>query len=458
MLAYRLVLLVLMLAVFSAQKAVELHAPASTKEALGYGVTLALLGVCVEFSALLVGRRLFRSPGEEPRLSSRAVLGIATAMFGLNLASKFAAGFLAVVPKAHNARRIAFVMVPWLGFLGFVRRRGSNALVVGVGLGFLVMAARVLGLVVTPFDRIRGDMLETIDRSLDLLSQGRYPYVNFPPPMPYWPAMFLSYLPPKLTGIDLRWTNVAMDGLLAYGSVVWVPGALGRGRATAGARTLELEQAALPLLLLWPTVVFYAVETHYSPCLMAAAVLARSLVHAKPAHQSLALALAISTNQSFLPFAPLVGLWWCRRHGAARAATWLLGAAVVVLVTLAPFVAWGPRQFVEVTLGSIGPLPRELMHGRFTVRPWLEDVSPWLPTVASGVVGLGACVAALKVRTARGLVAVLAISYLALLLLLVRSFSHYPMPTLVMLAACPTAWPRPAVGAAQAPLEADRRV
>ena len=88
------------------------------------------------------------------------------------------------------------------------------------GLAGLVVAVRLIGLAATPFDRIVGDMLATIDRSLDLLFAGEFPYVNFPPPMPYWPGMFLAYAPAKWLGLDLRVMNLLIDGVGAAGAVL----------------------------------------------------------------------------------------------------------------------------------------------------------------------------------------------------------------------------------------------
>ena len=62
-----------------------------------------------------------------------------------------------------------------------------------VALGGLVLGTRILVLDASPFGHLTGDMLANIDRAINVLFEGRFPYSIYPLPMPYLPVTFLAY-------------------------------------------------------------------------------------------------------------------------------------------------------------------------------------------------------------------------------------------------------------------------
>ena len=276
-------------AVFAAAQTVEsrIHGPA--RVAAGYTVSVGML---------LAVAALVRSPTGPVRAAGRRVslptlLVVASLLLLFDLFAKKFAAYLNVQRRPPPTLPLIVVAAGWIALVARMRWRGATPGRLALAMTWLVVGSRVLVLLVCPFDRLPGEMLETINRSLDLLLAGRFPYVSFPPPMPYLPGMFLAYLPPKLLGFDLRLSNLVLDGATAWLAVRLASGA---GDAHRVLREASVGWVLLPLLMLHPTWVYDAVNTQFSPTLFTTLLLARALSGASPRLQGASLGLAVGCN------------------------------------------------------------------------------------------------------------------------------------------------------------------
>ena len=240
---------------FAVQHTVKLRMTGTAQAVLGDVVSLGFLLAVAEFATLALGRRLASRWKTRADVADRVpiavVFTIASLLLVLNLIAKTMSPYFALQRRAPPTIPLLILVGWWLALTLRARRRGCSTRTCLVALAGLVLGTRVLLLWVSPFERMTGDMLATIDRSLGELLAGRFPYVNFPPPMPYPPATFLAYLPPKLLGCDLRLTNLALD-VAAVFAILLVPTLKGRpgsraepaGRITA----LSLGQVATSLV------------------------------------------------------------------------------------------------------------------------------------------------------------------------------------------------------------------
>ena len=104
------------------------------------------------------------------------------------------------------------------------------------------------------------------------------------------------------------------------------------------------------------------------------------------------------------------------------------------LVFIAPFVLWNAKEFFRVTLLSLEPFPSSFLAGRFSMRPLVEGVFPhaplWLIGLTIVVVGALNWIQVDRARVA----ATTAIGYCVFLMLLHRTFTHYYLPVMAMVA------------------------
>lgn len=194
------------------QRLTGAHATGSVKLAAGLALSLALLVAVAMLASAGSGRWTIHV--KPARLYVLLTLSLLLSAF-----SRETAWLFALLPSSPPRSSLAVLVGFWVAVLIWAARKGHSNLAMTVGLVGLVAGTRILNLATRPFDRLDGDMLPTIDRGLGELLAGRFPYVDFPPPMPYLPATFLAYLPPKLLGVDLRWANIALDALVALTTV-----------------------------------------------------------------------------------------------------------------------------------------------------------------------------------------------------------------------------------------------
>jgi hypothetical protein len=359
------------------------------------------------------------------------VLVIGSLLLVFNLCAKALSPYLPLQHRPPPLIPLLWVVGFWLAMIVFCACRPARAAAACLlGLAGLVLGTRILSLAVLPYDRNLSDMVPIIDRALDELLAGRFPYINYPPPMPYLPVMFLAYLPAKLLGVDLRWTNLVLDGATVALAIKLAP--VTRGRLAA--RTVAIDQVALPLFMLLPTWVKFSVNTHFAPCVLTAVLLGRTITTAGPRVQAAALALAVGANQMLGATGPIVFAWWLRRCGWGRAVGLLALATAGFLAIVAPFLLWKPGPFLAMVLRDRGALPDQLMAGRFTVLPLFAGTLPHASIVLTALsIGAGSF-AAWRARRPEGAVAAMALGLCAALLVQPVSFAHYFLPVVALAA------------------------
>jgi MFS family permease len=298
----------------------------------------------------------------------------------------------------------------------------------------------VLVLWVSPFDRLLGDMLATIDRSLDELLAGRFPYVNFPPPMPYLPGTFLAFEPPKLLGWDIRVTNLVLD-VVAVAAVTLDVGAAHRRRLgvshTGSTVAPSLGQLALPFFMLDPAWTYYSVNTQVSPSLLASVLLGRAVASAGPQVQALALGLAVGSNQMLGVCSPILFGHWLGRYGPRRALGLAILSIAVFMALIAPFLLWYPKRFLHIAFLSRGALPPEVMSRQFTLLPLVSGIVPHASVSLSSLAVLIGATFAMRAHRPEAVVAAMALGLCGALLLQPVSFPHYFLPVIALVAAAP---------------------
>jgi hypothetical protein len=216
-------------------------------------------------------------------VTTRAAWAVATALLVPNLlASKLSAYVVAPI-RPPPPGPTAVVVAGWVAFLAYAPRARSKRLAIAIGLAWLAAGTGWLVWLASPFDRLPGDMLWNIDRALDALEAGRFPYLDSPPPMPYLPGTLLAYEPPHALGFDPRLANLVLLAATAAAAL--------RFLAPRGSRDdgLAPGQWASAWFLLLPNVVCYEVNTQYAPTVLAALVLGRAVARAGPRGQALAL-------------------------------------------------------------------------------------------------------------------------------------------------------------------------
>ena len=437
---------VLVAVLFAVPHAASTRMSGEARVIVGYALTIGFVAALAEFATGAIGRRVARGPGGD-RVPVRGVFAVASVLLAVDLAAKALSPYFALQRRPPPTVGLLVVVAGWLAVVPLARRRQAMA---GrwclVGLAGLVLGTRALVLAVSPFDRMTGDMLPVIDRALGELLAGRFPYRNYPPPMPYLPGMFLAYLPTKLLGLDIRWSNLAIDLAAAVAVMAWAPGPRRPADPEAGGTgrpVVAVGRVVLPLLLLHPVWVYYSVNTQFSPSVLTAVLLGLAVVTGGPRRQAAALGLAVGTNQMLMAVGPVLAAHWLGRHGWRRAAGLSAMAAGVFLAIVGPFLLWDPRAFVRVAFLERGVLPVELMAGRLTLSPLLARFLP-----ASGLIGpaIGvgaAAVAAARARRPASVVAAMAIGLCLALLTVPASFPQYFLPVL-SLAAIAASGPAPA--------------
>ena len=411
-------------------------AAAQTDESRIHGPARVAAGYAVSVGLLLAIAALVRAPTGPVRAAGRRVslptlLVVATVLLLCDLfASKFSA-YLNVQWRSPPIMPLIVVVTGWIVLVARIRRRGATLSRLALAMTWLVVGSRVLVLLVSPFDRLRGDMLEAIDRSLDLLLAGRFPYVNSPPLMPYLPGMFLAYLPPKLLGLDLRLSNLVLDGASAWLAVRLASGA---GDPRRVVREVPVGGILLPLLMLHPTWVYKAVNTQFSPTLFTTLFLARAMSGAGPRLQGASLGLAVGCNQMLGAISPIALIHWLARFGVRRAVAATLVAVGVFLAMIAPFLVWDARGFLTIAFAQRIHFGPELMAGRFTLLPAAEALIPNASAILTLFALVLGALAAWRAPGGQETTGVMAVTLCAVLLVQPVSFTHYYLPALVLAA------------------------
>ncbi|HTN77816.1 MAG TPA: hypothetical protein VL096_21305, partial [Pirellulaceae bacterium] len=414
------------------QKLIEVRFTGDVRLWGGYAAT-AVLGVLL---ALFAGVLLLRRDKERgaayrhPRWQEAMILGVSTALLLANLWSEKLYGYTMVVQFGHALQWRLSLLAVWLAVAITLWRTQATSGMYALAICGLIAATRVSSLVVDPGNVNGGDMLSNIDRVFGLLLQGQFPYVDEPPPaMPYWPATLLVYLPARLIGCDLRWTNVVLE--VATALIALVPCFTRQKRAA-------IVDYLVPMMMLVPIWTHYGINTQYAPTVLVAVLFGQAVLRSGLNIQGCTLGLAVATSQMFGLFGVCIGPWWWRNFGLRSAIMATIVSLIVCLAWVGPFLAWDSREFCRVTLESLDAIPDSQLAGRVTLRPLLVSMHPRLP-LALALSAMGG-VALLNVRyrlSRRAIVVALALAFYVVLILLHRTFTHYYLPVFALLALSP---------------------
>jgi len=424
------------------QRLVGVHATGEAKLLIGHVLSLALCAAVMELGSPTLCR-WFIKPSATANVNKPArVYVLLTLLLVVSAFSRDTARFFALFPSPPPTIPLAVLVGLWIAFLVRVVHQGFSNASMAVALVGLAVGVRVLNLGTLPFHRLDGDMLATIDRGLEELMSGRFPYANFPPPMPYLPGTFLAYLPAKLLGVDLRWANIVLDAMVVVATIHLAQRLANRSRAghsaSAGSGPL-LNQLLLPCLMLHPVWIQYGVNTQYSPSLLVTLLLGFSVLFGNHLAQAMALGLAVGSNQMLGACGPILFAHWLGRFGPRRATGLALLAAAVFLLILAPFLLWEPRRFIEVAFLSRNRFDDALMAGRFTLLPLASRLVPRADLVGSAAALATASWVVLGSRKPSTTVAAMASGLCAALMFQPVSFAHYFLPAIVLASVIPVA-------------------
>ena len=405
-----------------------------TKRTLGVLVSLLFLVLLTEFGWGQIGRRVVKFRSLRFDCSSRCYrfaffLAAGVLLFG-NLQSQLLAGYMQAVPTSPPAW-VAFAwLAVWLAFTLASLWLPSTWRIEVAGFVGLILLTRIYAYSQLPFGNINGDMLSNIDRCLNLLLQGEFPYIDEPKPaMPYWPATLLLYLPAMLAGWDLRAMNLVIE-------IATVAIALG-GKKDNDPRRAALRMV-LPLIMLFPSWTFYSAEAHYPISSLFAVLFCRSLTGASGMAQAATLGIAVAVNQTFGLFGLFVLPYWIRQFGRRDALRFTLVSLVTCLVFISPFVIWNAPEFFRVTLLSLEPFTDNQLAGRFSLRPLVAGLFPRAPEVLLAVTIIGVMgLNGRRSKNANNVAAATCLGYCIVLLLLHRTFTHYYLPVIGMILSIP---------------------
>jgi hypothetical protein len=440
---YRLAVGGMVAFLFAIQYPIRARMDGPGRTLMGYLGALGLFVALAEFATLAVGRRLLKGSSSRSAEGDQAPIvaigAVASLLLLVDLFAKTLSPYLGIQRRPPPTIPLLIVVLFWLVALGRAQaRRGASARrAFLLGLAGLVLGTRVLVLWVSPFDRLPGDMLSTIDRALNELLAGRFPYVSFPPPMPYLPVMLLAYLPPRLLGLDLRLANLGLDLATVAAAILLAPSRLRAGASTSagrGGQGISLDQLALPLLMLHPTWVYQSVNTQFAPCLLATVLLGRAITSAGPRAQAAALGLALGSNQMLGVTGPVLFAYWLQRWGRRRAFQLTALAMAVFLALIAPFLLWNAGQFLKIAFQSRVPFSPERISGCFTLWPFVRGRIPQASVLLPMLAVVVAAVTASRARRPEAVVAAMSLGLCASLIVQPVLFAHYFLPVLALAA------------------------
>lgn len=250
-------------------------------------------------------------------------------------------------------------------------RRGPGIALAAVAF-VLGLAIRVPHIKYIPLEPSRGDMLPLVQQALDNLLRGRSPYTIYSMPwelpLTYFPLTWLAYLPTRLLGLDIRWTNVAAE-------IAILLAALHVERHTPRERR-RFAPSTLVILWAWiflsPTVIAWDMVTS-APIGWVAIAWVLALVQTRRHGAAIVvLGLAIATTPLVTVVLPLIALCWWRDDGLAPTIRRGLLALGIGGILLLPWYLWAPGPFLDGTVrwfNDLNRFPREKWRTQHT---WAE--------------------------------------------------------------------------------------
>lgn len=236
-------------------------------------------------------------------------------------------------------------------FLGCALRRERRRVFV---LGSLVLGAliRTLSYSQVPIHPSDGDMLPLVQAALDRFGRGENPYALYHMPwelpLVYLPLTWLAYLPAHALHLDLRLTNLILEGVIFAALVAAGSDAEERaGNKGRGAR-LDSPAAALAALLFASGIVkdWANHTTHQIFWVLLALALVQDR-QGRPHRAAVLLGACGAASPLSAVIAPLLGLRWLKEDGWARALLRAAIAATVAMGIILPFALRDPGEFMR---------------------------------------------------------------------------------------------------------------
>ena len=258
--------------------------------------------------------------------------------FFASMQGRYLSGYIAATPSPGPAVALAWLSA-WVGFALISLRHPPRWGVDLCGFVGLILVSRLYAYSYLPMIDIPGDMLSIIDRTLDLLIQGKFPYIDDPPPaMPYWPITFLQYAPPKVAGWDLRLSNLIVEvATVAVAFHFLTDRCLDHSDAVTA-------RLALPTAMLFPSWTFYSAGTQYPVSVLLATLYCRSVTCLQGRSQAVTLGGAVAANQTFGALGLFLFPFWVRWFGPMRALRLTATALGICLLIICPFLFWNARK------------------------------------------------------------------------------------------------------------------
>ena len=372
------------------------------------------------FTALML--TLFVTSGR-PRVAQSDLLYRRLAILALGSAYAVTAGMRLATGRTFGLAEligpgpfVAGAVIAVLVLAALIRRPPPTAWLLGIFLGAGVLLRLVLYRLIQP-DVGFSDNLPAIELSLERLMAGLTPYAihdfgSHTNPMPYLPLTFLSYLPAHLLGVDIRLTNLLLTTALTIG--LWrlfqampLPPTTRNGLALlAGLLFVLPERLSKDVYTEWQAfnlLLVLAFGLIVLGRLRAAAVLYGASLAAMP------VALFV---------APPLVLLAIRARPPAEVAVLAAIAAVVGGVPTLAFLLWDAEAFFTAFLFGTTGLWASLAAGE-SVLPlllWHGWLGGWLLVLQAAFVLIVAALSWTRLRTVRGLIALAATLYLALII------------------------------------------
>lgn len=352
---------------------------------------------------------LLLRPRTTPATAGSKQLSLWLALLPLFVAAFSIADVITNVFSGWTPVRVATFGAGMIALLVMAFRRGPGTAIAVVAF-VLGIAIRFPHMKYIPIEPARGDMLPLVQQAVDRLLQGQSPYTTYSMPwelpLTYFPLTWLAYLPTRLLGLDVRWTNIVAELAILF-AVLHVE------------RHTPVERrrfAPGTLLVVWgwiflsPTVIAWDMVTS-APIGWVAIAWVLALVQTRwHRAASVVLGIAIATTPLIAVAVPLIGLCWWREGGLAttiRRGLLALGLGVLLLL---PWFIWAPEPFLDGTIrwfNDLDRFPREKWRTQHTWAEitgfsgyfWEWRIEQWLKSIQ--VLSIGAICALFSWRGAQ---------------------------------------------------------
>ena len=315
-------------------------------------------------------------------------------------------------PKLEGTVRVLLIIAG--ACLAFLLARPPRVV---ISVGILVLAGvlvRACGLFQWEINPARRDMLALVISALDSFLAGDNPYafhqmqVGSVVPLTYPPGLWLAHLPAHVAGLDIRWTGILADGIVAL-SLVLV--SVRRNLSTVGPVFL-----AAAFYLFSPDVHWNGIYAEPNLDWAVLALLCAAAISERPILTGGLMGLALATRPFNLVLLPFLVIWLLRRHGLRAAWRSMIAAGLVAAAFYLPFVMRDPDVFFTGTvrwLLEYGQAHHKWFFGMLGCSGFFYKAgrADLLVPFQLGGVAVILAVAAWRMRTVRGLLVSWALAY-----------------------------------------------